>query len=78
MYEENLIFFFISVMCVLACGVSERVEDDFSPSDNISGLETGIPVAVNVLEVKIILVTKGEAWQVASAPVCQWTFCSVI
>ncbi len=48
MYEENLIFFFISVMCVLARGVSEWVEDDFSPSDT-SGLE-----AVNVLEVKII------------------------
>jgi hypothetical protein len=46
MYEENLIFFFISVMCVLARGVSECVEDDFSPSDNVSGLE--------VLEVKIM------------------------
>jgi hypothetical protein len=53
-----------AVMCLLARGVSEWVEDDFSPSVNISDLEAGISVAVNVLEVKKYVSNKG--WGVAS------------
>ncbi len=57
-------FLLVYLMCVLARGVSEWVEDVFSPSDNISGLEAGISVAVNVLEVKKYVSNKG--WGVAS------------